>query len=149
MRPCNPQCAPCRIYRTGRQRRRKQISAMGNFPPTPFPHVVRSGHDRPQQPLSAQTAFFQPAPLARKVHGLDCTITDLSLHRRHVSLAPKTGPRAKVYNRATHPARGGAEQWSRNGGDTWQPTSSAWRWKRFKAARRLASYRVNTRFMPT
>ena len=66
-----------------------------------------------------------------------------------VSLAPKTGPRAKVYNRATHPARGGAEQWSRNGGDTWQPTSSAWRWKRLKAARRLASYRVNTRFMST
>ena len=79
-------------------------------------------------------------------------VSDMNLpgnERRIVSLAPKTGPRAKVYNGAIHRACGGAERWSRNGGDTRQPTSSGLRWKRSKAARRSASYRVNTRFMPT
>ena len=63
--------------------------------------------------------------------------------------APKTGPRAKVYNGAEHPARGGAVQSSRNGDDTRQPTSSGLRWKRLKAARRIASYPVSTTFIPT
>ncbi len=62
---------------------------------------------------------------------------------------PKTGPRIKVYSGADHQARGGAVQWSRNDVDTRQPASSGSCWKRLKAARRSASSRVNTRFMPT
>ena len=65
-----------------------------------------------------------------------------------VSLAPKTGPQAKVYNGVVHPACGGAARWSRNGGDTRRPTSFGLRWKRLKAARRLASCRVNSRVHP-
>ena len=75
---------------------------------------------------------------------------DLSEESDHqLSLAPKTGPQAKVYNGAIHRACGGAVRWSRNGGDTRRPTSFGLRWKRLKAARRLASCPVNTRFMPT
>ena len=43
-----------------------------------------------------------------------CNSTQLG----HVSLAPKTGPQVKVYNGANYRACGGAERWSRNGGDT-------------------------------
>jgi hypothetical protein len=71
------------------------------------------------------------------------------MSKYYLKWAPKTGPRAKVYNGAEHQARGGAGQWSRNGDDTRQPTNSALRWKRLKAVRRLASYRANMRFMPT
>ena len=66
-----------------------------------------------------------------------------------LSLAPETGPQAKVYNGAIHRACGGAERWSRNGGDTRRPASFGSRWKHLKPARELASCRVNTRFMPT
>ena len=66
-----------------------------------------------------------------------------------VKQTPKTGPRAKAYNRADHPARGGPVQWPRNDVDTRQPASSALRRKRLNSASRLASYPANTKFMPT
>ena len=63
--------------------------------------------------------------------------------------APKAGPQAKVNNGAIHQACGGAERWSRNGGDTRRPTSFGLRWKRLKAGRQSARCRVNTIFIPT
>ena len=75
-------------------------------------------------------------------------VTNNQQDSEQLKWAPKTGPQAKVYNGVIHRACGGAERWSRNGGDTRRPSSSGLRWKRLKAARRLASYRVNTRYMP-
>jgi len=83
------------------------------------------------------------------------TLRHYGVMRRHKVLLcdevgpKKTGPQAKVHCGAIHRACEGAERWSRNGGDTRRPTSFGLRWKRSKAARRLAGYRVNTRFIPT
>ena len=52
---------------------------------------------------------------------------------------PKTGPQAKENIGAFHQTCGGAIRWSRNGDDTRLPASFGLRWKRLKAARRLAS----------
>ena len=54
-----------------------------------------------------------------------------------------------MYNGAIHRACGGAKRWPRSGGDTQRPKSFGLRWKRSKAARRLANCPVNTRFIPT
>ena len=66
-----------------------------------------------------------------------------------VKQTPKTEPQAKVYNGTDHPARAEPVQWPRNTDDTRQPKSAALRLKRLKAVRRLASYPVNTKSMPT
>ena len=60
-------------------------------------------------------------------------------------MAPKTGPQAKVHIGANCQGCGGKERWTGNCGDTLRPSSSGLRWKRLKAARRLASYPVNTK----
>ena len=115
--------------------------------------------------LSVGTAYWGQRPLdrkfldclealTRKLAGVDFTedISDEGGRRWTVPYdvaatnieflagsAPRTGPLAKMYNGANHSARGGTVQWSRNDSDTRQPASSGLRWKRLKAARRLAS----------
>ena len=54
-------------------------------------------------------------------------------------MASKTGPRAKAYNGASHQTFGGPVRWSKNRGNTLQPTSSGLRWNRVKPARRSSS----------
>ena len=87
------------------------------------------------------------APAHQSDEGYECHLNHNCLRpdRRnhdgllHLKWAPRTGPLAKMYNGANHSARGGTVQWSRNDSDTRQPASSGLRWKRLKAARRLAS----------
>ena len=66
-----------------------------------------------------------------------------------VKWAPKTGPRAMVYNGDHYQARKGPVQLSRINVYTRQPILSPLRWKPLKAARHLPSYSVNTIVMPT
>ena len=48
---------------------------------------------------------------------------NFAVRRDSLSLVPKTGPQAKVYNGAKHQACGGSKRWSRNDGSTRRTSS--------------------------